>query len=59
MQSDLGESVYMRLPQGCGRMSGKIVRLDKNLYGLKQASRQWHAHLTEVLIELGIRAVPC
>ena len=53
VQSDLEEDVYMRLPQGCGRLSGKIVRLNKSLYGLKQASRQWHAHLTRCLLTLG------
>ena len=35
VQSDLEEKVYMRLPQGCGRLSGKVVRLNKSLYGLK------------------------
>ena len=35
----------MRLPPGCGEMSGKIVRLNRSLYGLKQASRSWHNHL--------------
>ena len=53
VQSDLEENVYMRLPQGCGKMSGKTVRLNKSLYGLKQASRQWHAHLTRCLLSLG------
>ena len=40
VQCDLEENVFMRLPQGCGSLSGKIVRLNKSLYGLKQASRQ-------------------
>ena len=53
MQSDLEEIVYLHSPQGCGRMSGKIVRLNKSLYGLKQASRQWHAFLTRCLLSLG------
>ena len=53
VQSDLEENIYMHLPQGCGRMSGKIVRLNKSLYGLKQASRQWQAHLTRRLLSLG------
>ena len=40
VQSDLDEDVLMCLPQGCGRLSGMIVKLNKSLYGLKQASRQ-------------------
>ena len=46
VQSDLEEDVFLRLPKGCGDFSGKVVRLNKSLYGLKQASRTWHAHLT-------------
>ncbi|CAB1100038.1 unnamed protein product [Ectocarpus sp. CCAP 1310/34] len=46
VQSELGEDILMRLPQGCGRLSGLIVKLCKSLYGLKQASRHWRAHLT-------------
>ena len=45
----------MRLPQGCGNLSGDIVRLNKSLYGLKQASRSWHAHLTTCLKQLGFQ----
>ena len=40
------DDVFLRLPKGCGKLSGKVVRLNKRLYGLKQASRIWHAHLT-------------
>ena len=29
------------------------MRLNKSLYGLKQASRTWHAHLTMCLLRLG------
>ena len=39
VQSKLDEDVFLRLPNGYGRLSGKIVRLNKNLYELKQASR--------------------
>ena len=38
VQSDLEENVFMCLPQVCERLSGKIGRLNKSVYGLKQAS---------------------
>ena len=53
VQSRLDENVFLRSPEGCGKMSGKIVRFNKRLYGLKQASRTWHAHLTTCLQRLG------
>ena len=54
VQSDVKKDVYMRLLKGCGRFSGNIVRLNKSLYGLKQASMQWHAHRTRCLLTLGL-----
>ena len=39
----------MGLPQGCGRLSGDICRLNKRLDGLKQTSRQWHAFMDIVV----------
>ena len=53
VQSDLEEDVFLRLPKRCGDLSGKVVRLNKSLYGLKQTSRTWHAHLTKCLKILG------
>ena len=32
-QSDLEEDVFLRLPKGCGDLSGKVVWLNKSLYG--------------------------
>ena len=55
VQSKLNEDAFLRLPRGCGRLSGKVVRLNKSLYGLKQASRSWYAHLTTCLNTLGFQ----
>ena len=39
VQSDLKENVFMRLPQGCADLSGKVIRMNRSLYGFKQALR--------------------
>ena len=53
VQSDLEEDIFLRLAKECGYLSGKVVRLNKSLYGLKLASHTWHAHLTTCLKILG------
>ena len=55
VQSKPDEDVFLRLPRGCGRLSGKKVRLNKSLYGLKQASWSGHAHLTTCLRTLSFQ----
>ena len=55
VQPKLDEDVFLRLPIGCGHLSGKIVRLNTSLYGLKQASRSWHAHFISCLKTLGFQ----
>ena len=53
VQSKLSEDIYMRLPEGCGADSGKVVKLAKSLYGLKQASRSWNELLVKTLLKFG------
>ena len=53
VKADLAEDVHMRLPEGCGSLSGKVVKLSKSLYGLRQASRQWYAVQRKCLLALG------
>ena len=45
VQSKLDEVVFIRLPPGCGELSGKVVKLGRSLYGLRQSSRTWHNYL--------------
>ena len=52
MRADLAEDVYMRLPEGCGSLSGKVVKLSKS-HDFRQASRQWYALLKKCLLALG------
>ena len=53
IQLNLVADVFIRLPRGCDEMSGKVVRLNRSIYGLKQASRSWHNHLLSHMNSLG------
>ena len=56
VQSKLDEVVFIRLPPGCGELSGKVVKLGRSLYGLRQSSRTWHNHLMHGLKGLGFKS---
>ena len=56
-QVDLDIDVYMELPMGCvgpsGDRKGVVLKLNKSLYGLKQASHNWFHYLSDALKKRG------
>jgi hypothetical protein len=63
LNGELDEEIFMQLPEGgLEGDAGRVVKLRKGLYGLKQASRQWYKALDKVLSGIGFvqsRADPC
>ena len=53
LHGDLHEEVYMKMPEGIPNPHNKVCKLQKSLYGLKQASRQWHSKLADFLKHQG------
>lgn len=54
LNGDLKEEIYMRQPTGF-KTGEKVLRLQKSLYGLKQAARSWNSKLDESLVKLGFK----
>ena len=57
LNGDLKENVYMKQPKGF-IMEGKedmVCLLKKSIYGLRQASRQWHLKLMRQLKDLDLK----
>jgi hypothetical protein len=69
-QPPIEEDIYMRVPQGWYVVNGQLkqhanpkfrdtehyIKLEKSLYGIKQAARAWFHHLEPGLLKLGFKA---
>lgn len=56
LNAELKETIYMKAPRGVLKpgQEGKVLRLKKGLYGLKQAGRGWYLEMSRVFMkELG------
>ena len=49
----LEEEVYMEQPEGFNSGDGRVCKLNKSIYGLKQAGRVWNQLLNRTLVQLG------
>lgn len=64
LHSELDEEIYMSLPLGYTPPPGvslppnPVCRLNKSIYGLKQASRQWYNCFSSVLLANGFSPSP-
>ncbi|MBW0506632.1 hypothetical protein O181_046347 [Austropuccinia psidii MF-1] len=58
LNAPLAETVFLSVPQGVDLDRRKVcLRLNKAIYGLKQAPLAWYQHLKDWLVKVGF--VPC
>ena len=51
VNAELDVEVYMKLRLGCGERSGRGMKLERRLYGVKQAGRQRSALFCKTLAD--------
>ncbi|CAM9949757.1 unnamed protein product, partial [Sphacelaria rigidula] len=51
VQAEVDTELYMRLPEGFSVLTDVTVKLEKSIYGIKQAGRQWSRLLCQTLLE--------
>ena len=54
VQSKIDRDIFLKLPEGCDELSGKIVKLNRSLYGLRQSPRVFHKLLMSKLVGFGL-----
>jgi hypothetical protein len=59
-QANVKVDIYMELPLGCstdngGNKNDHVLKLIKNLYGLRDASKTWFEHLKKGLLDLDFK----
>jgi hypothetical protein len=52
-QAPIDADIYIKPPSGCRLVDGKVFKLLKSLYGLKQGAERWWKYLSAFLIEIG------
>lgn len=54
LQGDLEEDIYMEQPEEYQDGTDKVCKLNRSIYGLKQAGRQWNLKLDNALKKFGL-----
>lgn len=55
LQGDLEEEIFMEQPEYYNDGTGRVCRLNRSIYGLKQAGRQWNIKLDGALKKFGLK----
>jgi len=54
LTSYLNERIYMWIPEGLGKHTGKWILINRAMYGLKQSAREWYEDFSRTITEYGL-----
>lgn len=55
LHGDVNEDIFMKQPEGFADGTTKVCKLNKAIYGLKQAGRLWNVKLDGSLMKFGLK----
>ena len=57
LNRDLDKEIYIKIPKGYNKegLEGKVIKLRKAIYGLRQAGCQWYQKLKKVLKKFSLK----
>lgn len=55
LNGQLNEEIYMQQPEGFEDGTNRVCKLQKSIYGLKQASRMWNERFHQFMIKIGFK----
>lgn len=55
LNGTIDEEIYLRQPPGYDDGTGRVCKLIKGLYGLKQSPRAWNSKFNQVLVDAGFK----
>jgi len=58
LNGTLQHTIYMEQPKGYNDGSGRVCKLNKAIYGLKQAAKEWNCAIHETLVSMGLEQSP-
>jgi hypothetical protein len=56
LNATVKENIYVQVPEGMSVKSGCVLKLQKALYGIKQAPREWHEEIDKYLHFIGYKS---
>ncbi|KAK4336735.1 hypothetical protein RND71_044135 [Anisodus tanguticus] len=59
LHADIDKTIFMKQPDGFDDKSGRVCKLKKSIYGLKQSGRMWNEKISQFLNDCDLHTARC